>query len=132
MTAPVARRVVAAVVRREGRYLVARRPAHKHHGDLWEFPGGKVAPGEDLARALARELAEELAVQLCASGPCMHVEYDRDSGFEIHFIASEIAGEPRCLEHSALAWCDPPALMALQLAPADARFVLSRLALSPG
>jgi mutator protein MutT len=132
VTTPVARRVVAAVVCREGRYLVARRPAHKHHGDLWEFPGGKVAPGEDLVRALARELTEELAVQLCASGPCLHVEHDRETGFEIHFIASEITGEPRCLEHSALAWCEPVALMTLQLAPADASFVRNRLALSPG
>jgi mutator protein MutT len=132
VTTPVARRVVAAVICREGRYLVARRPPHKHHGDLWEFPGGKVARGEDLVGALARELTEELAVQLCASGPCLHVEHDRESGFEIHFIASEINGEPRCLEHSALAWCDPVALMALQLAPADARFVRSRLALSRG
>lgn len=132
MTAPIPRPVVAAVVRREGRYLVARRPAHKHHGDLWEFPGGKVAPGEDLARALARELAEELDVRLCASGPCLHVEQDRESGFEIHFIATEIAGEPRCLEHSVLAWCDPATLMTLQLAPADARFVRRCLAVSPG
>jgi 8-oxo-dGTP diphosphatase len=128
---PGVRRVVAAVVHRNGRFLVARRPADKKHGNLWEFPGGKVAPGETLADALTRELAEELDVRPRDIGACLHVELDHDSGFEIHFIATHIAGEPRCLEHSAIAWCNPAELGALALAPADARFVRTRLTVNP-
>jgi mutator protein MutT len=119
---PPANQVVAAVIERAGRFLVARRPAHKHHGGLWEFPGGKVATGESLADALARELAEELEVTLTECGECLSIEHDPPSGLHIHFIAAVIAGEPRALEHSALAWLTPAELGDLPLAPADARF----------
>ncbi len=55
--------VVAAVICREDdTVLLARRPRHLHQGGLWEFPGGKVAPGEPVEQALARELYEELAI----------------------------------------------------------------------
>ena len=54
--------VVAAVIRREGRYLLGRRPGHKRHGGLWEFPGGKLHDGEDAEAAAHRELDEELAL----------------------------------------------------------------------
>jgi 8-oxo-dGTP diphosphatase len=120
--------VVAAVVERSGRFLVARRAAHKQHGGLWEFPGGKVAPGESLAAALARELAEELAVVPVACGECLRVEHDPHSGFDIHFIAVAIADEPQALEHTALAWLTPAELTDVPLAPADARFVRAVLA----
>ena len=48
----------------DGQLLLARRPAGKHHGGLWEFPGGKVEPGETPRAALAREVAEELAIRI--------------------------------------------------------------------
>jgi 8-oxo-dGTP pyrophosphatase MutT (NUDIX family) len=49
--------VVAAVIERDGRLLVCQRPAHKRHGGLWEFPGGKCDPGESDAEAARRELS---------------------------------------------------------------------------
>ncbi len=55
-------RVVGAVIERRGAVLMARRPPGRRHAGLWEFPGGKVEPGEDDATALARELLEEMAV----------------------------------------------------------------------
>src|SRR5690606_20769929 len=61
-------RVLAAVIRRDGRWLVCRRPAHKRHGGLWEFPGGKLEPGESLLEAATRELEEELAVRVTGVG----------------------------------------------------------------
>jgi len=127
MPAPAPQQVVAAVIRRDGRYCVAQRPPHKHHGGLWEFPGGKVADGESSAQALARELREELAVRLLDCGPCLHRERDPESGLIIEFIPAIIAGEPALLEHSALAWHRPADLEALPLAPADARFVRAYL-----
>jgi 8-oxo-dGTP diphosphatase len=113
--------VVAAVIQREGRYLVGRRPLHKHHGGLWEFPGGKLAPGETAHAAVTRELREELDLTVDHSGPSLHVE--RDGALFIEFLAATVTGEPKRLEHSALAWHTPTELAALPLAPADARFV---------
>jgi 8-oxo-dGTP diphosphatase len=55
--------VVAAVIWRDGRFLAARRPEGKPQAGYWEFPGGKVEPGESLERALARELDEELGIR---------------------------------------------------------------------
>ncbi|HSG49130.1 MAG TPA: NUDIX domain-containing protein, partial [Longimicrobiales bacterium] len=52
--------VIAAVIHRDGRYLVGRRPDDKRHGGLWEFPGGKLDPGESWLEAARRELSEEL------------------------------------------------------------------------
>ena len=61
-------RVIAAVVWRGDRLLVCQRPAHKRHGGLWEFPGGKVEAGESDAAAARRELREELGVEVTAVG----------------------------------------------------------------
>ena len=56
--------VMAAVVEKDGHYLICRRPEHKRQGGLWEFPGGKVHEGERYEQATKRELAEELEVEL--------------------------------------------------------------------
>jgi 8-oxo-dGTP diphosphatase len=109
------------VIQRDDRYLIGRRPLHKHHGGLWEFPGGKIAPGETAHAALARELREELDLTVNHTGPSLHV--DRDGALFIEFLAATVTGEPKRLEHSALAWHTPAELAALPLAPADARFV---------
>jgi 8-oxo-dGTP diphosphatase len=55
--------VVAAVIERDGQVLIGQRPAGKRHGLKWEFPGGKVEPGEAAEAALRRELEEELGIQ---------------------------------------------------------------------
>ncbi len=114
--------VVAAVVRRGDSYLLCRRPAGKRHGGLWEFPGGKVLPGETFAEAIRRELAEELGVQtIFMSGACKSID-DGASGFVIHFLRVQVDGEPVALEHEALGWFSAAELQALQLAPADRAF----------
>jgi 8-oxo-dGTP diphosphatase len=59
--------VAAALVDAENRVLIARRPQGKQLAGLWEFPGGKVAPGETPEQALIRELAEELSIDVCPS-----------------------------------------------------------------
>ena len=115
--------VVAAVATREGRWLVCQRPLHKHHGGLWEFPGGKVEPGEDLAQALIRELREELAVDVTHVGEPLFKHHESARNFTLHFLPASWEGEPTALEHSALKWCTPQELELLELAPADALFV---------
>jgi mutator protein MutT len=111
--------VLAAVIRRAGRYLVARRTAHKRHGGLWEFPGGKLLPGESWLDAARRELAEELAVTAVAAGePLLRVR-DPGSSFVVVFVRVEIIGDPQLLEHSAVRWVAREELAHLDLAPAD-------------
>ena len=113
--------VVAVVVQRGERYLLGLRPAHKHHGGLWEFPGGKLEPGETLAAAARREVHEELRAQLSSLGEVLAVM--SEEGIELHFVAAQLVGEPTALEHDSLRWCDLMELRTLPLAPMDRRFV---------
>ena len=104
------------------RYLVCRRPAHKRHGGLWEFPGGKLEPGESLLEAARREIREELGVDVRDVGKMMLAVADRGSPFVIEFVPVTIVGEPQCLEHSELAWVELCELRGLELAPSDRAF----------
>ena len=115
-------RVLASVVSRDSRYLVARRPGHKRHGGLWEFPGGKVHDGESDFEAVQRELREELDVDVTAVGPVTYSVRDPGSPFVINFLPVEITGSPKCLEHSELLWAPLDEVMKLALAPSDRRF----------
>jgi mutator protein MutT len=114
--------VVAAVIERDGRVLICQRPAHKRHGGLWEFHGGKLASGETLADAARREVLEELGLlAVDADVPTLSVR-DQGSAFVIHFVPVSVQGDPVCHEHSALAWVPAGELLAYQLAPSDRVF----------
>jgi len=116
-------RVVAAVVRRGGSWLVCQRAPEKRHGGLWEFPGGKVEHGEDDAAALRRELDEELAVTVRRVGPPLFAVRDPRSVYLIVFREVEIEGSPMPREHSAVRWASLDTIRQLALAPSDRRFV---------
>ena len=115
-------RVVAAVISRGDKLLVCQRPAHKRHGGLWEFPGGKCEPGESDADAIRRELAEELCVETLTVGDAQYEIADPESQFLIVFVAVSISGEPIAREHSAMVWAAPDELFSLPLAPCDRRY----------
>ena len=117
--------VVAAVLRNEeGRLLIARRPEHKRHGGLWEFPGGKVDHGESLADAVVRELAEELELTApWIGGEPVFEKQDPGQPFQILFLEAQASGRPELHEHSALAWVPIPVPREYRLAPSDAAFV---------
>ena len=115
-------RVLAAVVERDGRLLLARRPAGKRHAGLWEFPGGKFLPGETPLDAARRELSEELGVETAALGALLWTAPDPGSPFLVEFHHAEILGEPAALEHEALAWALPEELPLYPLAPSDRAF----------
>ena len=119
--------VVAAVIRRGGRVLLGRRPEHKRHGGLWEFPGGKVHDGETDFQALERELAEELEVRTVSVGSVLFESPDPEAPFLIRFVEVEVDGDPTALEHAEIGWFDPSVLQDLPLAPSDARFVVQHL-----
>jgi 8-oxo-dGTP diphosphatase len=112
-------RVVAAVIEQSERLLLCRRPAGKRHAGLWEFPGGKMLPGESPIAALRRELAEELGVEVIAVGELLLSRSDPGSAFVVEFYRTEIAGEPTALEHDEIAWVLPSQVSALPLAPSD-------------
>lgn len=114
--------VIAAVIERNGRYLLCQRPTSKDQGALWEFPGGKVESGETLFDAAKRELHEELGVKVTAVGQVRLEIADPESGYLVKFVDVEVFGDPRLLEHMALNWITTEALLDLPLAPSDRKF----------
>jgi len=112
--------VVAAVILRDGRVLLGRREAGSHLEHHWEFPGGKVEPGEDPPTALARELAEELGVSAHIGSPFAfnYHEYPTRRILLLTYLAT-IETEPRPLACAALGWFDRAEVAALPMPPAD-------------
>ncbi|MDF1563477.1 MAG: (deoxy)nucleoside triphosphate pyrophosphohydrolase [Deltaproteobacteria bacterium] len=115
--------VVAAVVIRDGRVLLSRRPEGVHLAGLWEFPGGKVHPEESEAEALIRELEEELGVSGARIGECLcRVEHAYpEKEVALAFFRTELPEgvEPRAVEVAELCWADGETLGRLPLPPAD-------------
>lgn len=94
-----------------GRVLLSRRPAHKVRGGLWEFPGGKLEPGEAPEMALRRELAEELGIEISASRRqfgLIHVYPDLEIRLHV-CVVQHWSGEPQPLEGQELVWQGPQA-----------------------
>lgn len=123
--------VAAAVIQRpDGRFLLAQRPAGKVYAGYWEFPGGKIEPGEPSERALARELHEELGIDVRAAYPWIRREYVYPHGHvRLHFFRVVAwSGEPLPREEQAIAWQTLDATMAAPMLPANAP-VLAALAL---
>jgi len=119
--------VVAAVIEREGRILITRRPEGTHLAGFWEFPGGKPEPGETERDALIREVREELGVALSPGERLAEVEWQYpDKRMRITFFRGAITGEPRPLEGQELAWVTPTELDRYEFPPADAA-LLERL-----
>ncbi len=123
MTAEVVE-VVAAVIERDGKLLITRRPEGTHLGGLWEFPGGKPRPGEPPARALRRELREELGVTATVGEPVATVDWTYpDKRVRISFFRCAIREEPRPLEGQEMAWVAPGDLGRHRFPAADAELI---------
>jgi len=117
--------VAAAILDGTGRVLIAERPAGKHMAGRWEFPGGKVAPGEAEEAALARELAEELGIEVLAARPMMRLEHrysDRTVELSMWRVES-YRGEPQALEGQRLKWVERAQLGREDILEADRPFV---------
>ena len=115
--------VAAAVIERpDGSFLLAQRPAGKVYAGWWEFPGGKLEPGEDAAQGLARELHEELGIEVRRAYPWItRVHAYEHATVRLHFfrvVAWE--GEPHSREGQAFLWQRPAAPMAEPMLPANA------------
>ena len=114
-------RVVAGIVERAGQVLCACRGPSQDQAGLWEFPGGKVEPGEDDATALVRELREELGIEV---GVGQHVKTalwsDGQRWIElVGYRCILVDGEPTPREHAEIRWVEPGVLQSLDWAPAD-------------
>ena len=126
-------RVAAAVIlRADGQVLLAQRPPGKAYAGYWEFPGGKLEPGESAAHALARELHEELGITVERAAPWIvqefvyphaHVELD-------FFRVFEWSGIPTGHDGQAFAWQTPGAFEVAPMLPANTR-VMASLELPP-
>ncbi|MBU0935206.1 MAG: (deoxy)nucleoside triphosphate pyrophosphohydrolase [Spirochaetes bacterium] len=115
--------VVAAILRDEnGRILCALRNPVGSRPNLWEFPGGKLEPGETATQALQRELMEELGCTVETTGDIFVESCHAYEDISIRLLAMPCtlqSGQPRPLEHSALLWLPAAALASLVWAPAD-------------
>ncbi|HEY7285106.1 MAG TPA: (deoxy)nucleoside triphosphate pyrophosphohydrolase [Vicinamibacterales bacterium] len=116
--------VAAAVVQRNGLFLVTRRQRGTHLEGLWEFPGGKCHEGESLTSCLSRELQEELAVLSDVGGEILTTVHDYPgTRIELHFFACRLIGEPTPQLGQEMRWVAPGALDALEFPPADAELI---------
>lgn len=113
--------VCGVILDLSGRMLACRRPRGKVLAGLWEFPGGKVDPGETPEEALVRELREELAIQVEVGEALSPVRWSYPWA-EVRlmpFLCRVVDGIPQALEHEELRWCDAGESRRLDWVPAD-------------
>ena len=97
--------VTAAVIEREGSFLLTRRLDGTHLAGTWEFPGGKCEPGESLDACLARELKEELDVEARVGVEVFRTRHRyHERTVQLHFFACDIAGAPRPMLGQEMQW----------------------------
>ena len=118
--------VVAAVIIREGKILIGQRKRGGRHPLKWEFPGGKVEPGEDPRVAIQRELREELDVEAVIGEEmdAYKVVYGDGPGILLHFYrVTQFQGEPRNLDFEQIRWERPERLPDYDFLEGDISFV---------
>lgn len=117
--------VVAAVIRQNGRILLAKRAQHKHQGGLWEFPGGKIEAGETPFAALKRELKEELAIEVTKAGPLFQTNHQYPE-YAVHLAIWEVTaftGEAIGAEGQDICWVQPKHLLRYEFPAANKAIV---------
>lgn len=123
--------VVAAVVERDGRFLVTLRPRGTHLEGHWEFPGGKCEPGETHVVALEREVREELGVDSRIGDLVFAVTHDYPGRtVELHFYRCDVHGDPKPMFGQQMRWATRPELASLPFPEADAGLI-ARLTVAP-
>jgi 8-oxo-dGTP diphosphatase len=118
--------VVAAIIEREGRILICRRTREQSHALKWEFPGGKVEPGETSEQALERELEEELGIRGARGAEITRYEYSypgKNPILLIFFRVTEFDGEPVNLIFHEMRWEPPRELAGFDFVEGDLAFI---------
>lgn len=116
--------VSAALVDRDGRVLVQQRAEGRQMAGLWEFPGGKIEPGETAEQALVRELREELGIETetACLAPAGFGTAPMDDGRQLLLLlyaCRKWSGVPQALDAAALKWVRPLQMHGLAMPPAD-------------
>jgi 8-oxo-dGTP diphosphatase len=114
-------RVPAGIIEGDGKVLIGRRKPGKHMGGKWEFPGGKIEPGETPEESLVRELAEELGVQ-ARVGRFLGRAFFEGDGVSLELLVYRVEGvegTPVLREHEELRWVKPEELLSYDLADSD-------------
>ncbi len=117
--------VTAAIIRKAGKVLICQRPADKACGLLWEFPGGKIEPGESGEECIVRECQEELGVTLRVERELTDVVYEYPQRtVHLHFYICDIVeGIPDKKEHNDIVWIEPVDISKYEFCPADAKML---------
>jgi 8-oxo-dGTP diphosphatase len=118
--------VVAAIIEREGRILICRRTREQFHALKWEFPGGKVEPGESPEQALARELEEELGLRQATGAEITRYEFcypAKPPILLIFFRVMQFQGEPANRIFHEMRWELPARLVDFDFVEGDLRFI---------
>jgi 8-oxo-dGTP diphosphatase len=117
--------VVAAVVERDGEFLVARRLQGTHLAGYWEFPGGKVLPGETHEQALHREIVEELDTGIAGLQKIFSTSHAYpERVVDLHFYRGELTGAPHPVLGQELRWITRPEFASMEFPPADAELIV--------
>jgi 8-oxo-dGTP diphosphatase len=116
--------VYAAVVERDGAFLVTRRLRGTHLEGYWEFPGGKCEDGETVEHCLIREIREELGCDTKVGTRLLSVAHDySDRTVHLHFFRCDLIGEARPLLGQEMQWVPRGELRSLNLPPADEELI---------
>lgn len=136
MTLPVVLVVACALIDADGRVLLSQRPADKTLGGLWEFPGGKVEPGESPEAALIRELREELTID--TEEACLAPLTFASHAYETFhllmplYVCRRWRGSPEGHEGQVLKWVRPKEMRSYPMPPADLPLVTVLIELIEG
>ena len=116
--------VTAAIIERDGRYLVTRRQPGAHLAGVWEFPGGKCDGGEPLTSCMVRELNEELGINAAVGSEIFTITHDYpDRRIELHFFECRTSDAPSPLLGQEMRWVTRRELEELDFPPADAELI---------
>ena len=113
--------VVGAVIVSQGKVLCVQRGPNGSLPGMWEFPGGKIEPGETPQAALSREIQEELRCDIAVGDEVTTTSHEYEFGV-VHlttFYCDLVSGTPHLVEHTDLVWSEPSDLRRLEWAPAD-------------
>jgi 8-oxo-dGTP diphosphatase len=117
--------VTAAVIERDGRFLVTRRPKGSHLEGCWEFPGGKCDPDEALETCLRREMVEELDSDVRVGREVHRIAHTYpERVVELHFFRCELLSEPQPVLGQEMRWVAREDLGTLEFLPADAELIV--------
>ena len=118
--------VVAAVIRKNNKYLIVQRNRKKHLGLKWEFPGGKVKKNETFEKALLREIKEELNIIINLHDKIAEEKY-KDEKIDIllhYYLCTQVGGTIQLIEHEDLAWVEKKDFKYYDFAEGDKNILL--------